>query len=218
MLIKAGLLIALIGLLGLVLLGRGIARVRRRRHLAAARSGLGGGVCLALVALAVAVGANLYTYQRLTYEQPVARLQFTRLDAQRYRVLVQPSRGPSRVFALDGDQWQLDARVLKWRPLANLLGFDALYRLERLSGRYARVADETSKPRSAYALTGAEPGLNAAALARRLPRWAGLADTEYGSATYLPMADGAAYEVALSQSGLIARPVNPAAKSATRRW
>ena len=55
-------------------------------------------------------------------------------------------------------------------------------------------------------------------LARRLPRWAGLADAAYGSATYLPMADGATYAVTLTQSGLVARPVNPAAKRATRHW
>lgn len=40
-------------------------------------------------------------------------------------------------------------------------------------------------------------------------------DTLYGSAAYMPMADGATYEIWLTQSGLIARPANPAANTAT---
>ena len=210
--------LALIGLTGIALLGRCGLRLRQRRRLAAARSGLGGGFCLALAGLAMAVGANLYTYQRLSHERPVARLHFTQLETQRFRVRIEPASGPSRRFELAGDQWQLDARVLKWRPLANLLGFDALYRLERLSGRYARAAAEAEAPRTVHALADRGPGLDVAALARRLPRWAGLADAAYGSATYLPMADGATYAVTLTQSGLVARPVNPAAKRATRHW
>ena len=44
------------------------------------------------------------------------------------------------------------------------------------------------------------------ALAQAQPRWLPFVDAIYGSATYLPMADGARYEVTLGQSGLIARP------------
>jgi hypothetical protein len=40
----------------------------------------------------------------------------------------------------------------------------------------------------------------------------------YGSATYLPMADGADYEVTVSQSGLVARPLNDAARLAVGAW
>ena len=40
----------------------------------------------------------------------------------------------------------------------------------------------------------------------------------YGSAVYLPMADGAIYEVGLGASGLLARPENAAAATAIERW
>ena len=43
-------------------------------------------------------------------------------------------------------------------------------------------------------------------------------DTSFGSGVYLPMADGAEYEVTLTQSSLVARPVNPAANAAVARW
>jgi hypothetical protein len=43
-------------------------------------------------------------------------------------------------------------------------------------------------------------------------------DALYGSATFLPMADGALYEIKVSQSGLVARPLNQAARDAVAGW
>lgn len=210
--------LATLGAIGLLMLGSGGARLRRRRRFAAARAGTGGCLCLALAALIGAVVLNLYTYQRLSYEQPVAELHFVRIGAQHYQVALTTPDARLRLADLHGDEWQLDARVLKWRPLANLFGFDALFRLERLSGRYRDVAQENISPRTAFALNSGEPGLDTFSLVRRIPRWASLMDAEYGSATYLPMADGAAYAITLSQSGLLARPANDAARSAMRGW
>ena len=82
--------------------------------------------------------------------------------------------------------------MLKWRGFANLLGLDARYRLERLGGRYVEIEQERSAARSVYAL-GAAPALDLWLLARAYPRWLPFVDAVYGSATYLPMADGARY-------------------------
>jgi hypothetical protein len=43
-------------------------------------------------------------------------------------------------------------------------------------------------------------------------------DTEYGTAVFMPMADGARYRIAVTGSGLVARPDNPAAQAATVTW
>jgi hypothetical protein len=43
-------------------------------------------------------------------------------------------------------------------------------------------------------------------------------DALFGSATFVPMADGALYAVSVSQSGLIARPANQAARNAVAGW
>ena len=51
-----------------------------------------------------------------------------------------------------------------------------------------------------------------------LARWLPFVDAVYGSATYLPMADGARYEISITQSGLIARPLNQAAEAAAGAW
>jgi len=41
-----------------------------------------------------------------------------------------------------------------------------------------------------------------------------MVDSLYGGGAFMPMADGARYEVWLTQNGLIARPTNPAANAA----
>ncbi|MES1924595.1 hypothetical protein [Salinisphaera sp. T31B1] len=208
----------LAGTIGLVLLVRAAGRLRRRRVLAAGRSGIGAGLCLALAGLAVAIGINVHSYARLTHEQPLAHLHLTQTGIQQYRGMLVTADERLRIVDLTGDEWQLDARVLKWHGWANLLGLDALYRLDRIGGRYRDIGQANREPTRAIALHGPEAGLDILALARRLPRWATFVDAEYGSATYLPMADGAEYEIALGQAGLIARPVNPAAQKAVRRW
>jgi hypothetical protein len=120
-------------------------------------------------------------------------------------------------FALRGDEWQVDARVLKWHAFANLLGFDTAYRLERLSGRYTRAEDEVAQPRTVYALNPPQR-IDPWDLVHRYHSWIPWIDAFYGSATFLPMADGALYEIQVSQSGLIGRPLNQAARDAVGSW
>ncbi len=121
------------------------------------------------------------------------------------------------VFRLRGDEWQVDARVLKWHAFANLVGFDAAYRLERISGRYAHIEDERSQPRTVYDLHAAGR-IDPWELVHRYRSWIPWMDALYGSATFLPMADGALYEIKVSQSGLIARPLNQAARDSVGSW
>jgi hypothetical protein len=126
---------------------------------------------------------------------------------------VRAPSGDVETYVLNGDEWQLDARVLKWRGVANLLGLDARYRLERLGGRYVEIEQERTGPRSVYAL-GAPPALDLWLLARAYPRWLPFVDAVYGSATYLPMADGARFQVTISQTGW-SRAGNDAAQAAS---
>lgn len=210
--IAAGLLAA-----GLFFLGLAIARLAHRRLLAALRSAGAGIITLALGALLVAVGLNLYTYSRLTYEQPLAELSFEQLAPREFRARIEPSDGEARVYTLSGDQWQLDARVLKWRGAITLLGLNAQYRLDRISGRYNSVVAQNNGRPSAHDL-GVHSGIDVWLWSHRFQRWIPWVDARYGSATYLPMADGARYQVSLTQSGLIARPANDAAKRAVRHW
>lgn len=210
---------AVLGFLGLVFIGLAVSRTRRRRFAAAGAHGIAG-CCLLLAGGAlVAVAFNLHTYQRLTHEQSVAEIAFRQFEPNAYGATLSTAGGGEiKRFVIRGDEWQIDARVLKWHGFANLLGLDAHYRLERLSGRYARLSSERNGARTVYDLAPPAVGLDLWGVAKRYERWVPFTDAVYGSAAYLPMANGARYEVSISQSGLIARPANAAAEKAVSAW
>jgi hypothetical protein len=98
-----------------------------------------------------------------------------------------------------------------------VLGLDAQYRLDRLSGRYRSIEQERSDERTVYPLSE-NPGIDVWQLRQQYPKWLPFVDAVYGSATYMPMADGARYRVSMTQTGLIARPANGAAQTAAAGW
>jgi hypothetical protein len=210
-------LIIVFALVGILCLFAAIRRMRRRRVLGGALVGATGLVLILLGAGAALIAANLLTYQRLSFEQPAAELLLTRTGEREFNAVLTYPGGEHASFALRGDEWQIDARVLKWHAFANLVGFDALYRLERISGRYTRIEDERTQARSVYSLNPPQR-IDPWDLVHRYHSWVPWMDALYGSATFLPMADGALYEVKVSQTGLVARPLNQAARDVVGSW
>jgi hypothetical protein len=210
-------IVAVCGLAGLLFLIASGRRLRHRRYGACAFHGLSSMVMFLAAAAIALLGLNLWTYERLTREQPALRARFARAGEQLFNAtLIYPS-GEVHGYVLRGDEWQIDARVLKWRGLANILSFDTAYRLERISGRYRDVDRERTAARTVFALHPPQR-VDAWALLRTWHDYLPWADAMYGSATYLPMADGADYEVSVSQSGLVARPLNEPARVAVGAW
>ncbi|MBI3091830.1 MAG: cation/multidrug efflux pump [Candidatus Tectomicrobia bacterium] len=203
--------------LGLLALGGALRQLWRRRLLAGSAQGSAGILLLAVATLSWALLANLHTYRRLTHEQLAADLSFTALGPQFYQARLTDAAGFATFFELHGDEWQLDARILKWRGLVNLVGIHTLYRLERLSGRYRDAAQAAATLPSVQPLAR-HAGLDAWRLAQRFSGWLPWVDADYGSATYMPMADGARYAVLVSTSGLIARPRDAATRKVVEGW
>ena len=198
------------------------------------------GLALGVAGLVAAlVGLDIQTYHRLTSERPVATIELHRkanrlFDATLTQAATQPlAAAPpaagtgagdvSKVYEIHGDEWRLEARLLKWKSWANVLGLDTQYRLDRLSGRYEDTESELHAERSVYDLRPpAQPGMigklgaiDLWQVARKSSRSAPVVDALYGGGVFMPMADGAKYEIWIAQSGLVARPSNPAAIEAS---
>lgn len=174
-----------------------------------------------LLLLAVAVyftllAVNLLSYHQLTREEPVATVSFKQIAPQSYAATVSQPGGASAQYELSGDLWQLDARIIKWKGIFALLGVHPGYQLDRISGRYLSLEDELSRERTVYQI--ATPAIGLDVWQRAYTGWSLMFDAQYGSATYLPMADGAIFEVTLGNSGLIGRPLNGSAQTAVERW
>lgn len=194
-------------------------RLFQRRRLLGGFFGIASALFLALAAVCVGlVGFGLQGFQRLTYERTAVEVQFAKTAEGAYIASVRYPGGAVQDFTLQGDDWQVDARILSFKPLASILGFDSAYRLERLSGRYRNIEDERSKPRTVQALHAGPGALDLWDIVRRYRDRAPWVDAYQGTAAYVPMADGARYAVAVTQGGLKARPMNEAAKQAVGNW
>jgi len=194
-----------------------LRHARRRRPIRATRSLAGGVASGALGGASVLLAFSYYGYGRLVDEQLVSQIQFSQSSPGIYVARVMIEGETDRLFTLRGDEWQMDARVVNWKPPATLLGLDPIYQLDRLSGRYSNIDDERTEERTVHALSE-EMTLDVWRVARKFPALMPGVDAYYGTATYLPMADGARFEVTLSRTALVARPVNEQARQAVGQW
>ena len=196
-------------------------------HLVRGRAAKGAGRIVvgapaALVGLAAGLlGLNAQTFVRLTHEAPVADIGVQAFDRKHdlYHVTVARLDGPklTQNCTLQGDEWDISARVQKWKPWANILGLDTTYTLDQMTNRYFTAARGNGRPITACDLKGAPPDVD-----RWVPHsWlAWLAhhayaeDRRFGSASFMPLADGAEYRVLITQAGLNSEPANDVARQA----
>jgi hypothetical protein len=151
-------------------------------------------------------GYALRGYRLLAEEAPVVDVDAHILSPQRWAVTLTWPDGSTRQLQLAGDDWRIEAVVLKWKLPAMLAGLPPLYRLDRLSGRYDDPQQEMQAPRTVIAFDDAG-ALDPLALRKQYPRALPAVDTVYGSGAYLPLIDQGHYSVSLMRSGaLVARP------------
>ncbi|HET7364528.1 MAG TPA: hypothetical protein VFJ70_13250 [Burkholderiales bacterium] len=164
---------------------------------------------LALGSLFGAIAIGTQGYRALTREDLAARIVVQPTGAQRFAATVRFPDGRESSYEVAGDEIYVDAHILKWRPLANVLGLHTEYELARLAGRYRDIEAERRAPRTVYPL-GAERPLDLFSLRQRHTFLAPLVDAQYGSATFVPVSERAELEVRVSTTGLLMRDVSAA--------
>ncbi len=216
--LEVNMIAALMALSGLLLLVLSFSRLRQRQLISAGiYSSLSSGLLMIAIAL-IALSVNLYTYHRLSHEQDIAEIVFRQIGPRQYLATIYfEDDNQVAEYILMGEEWQLDARIIKWDIPMNLAGLDSLYRLERISGRYRDIEEERTANRTVYSLAE-NKGLDIWSITKRYPSWLPWIDAYYGTATYLPMNDKARFKITLSQTGLLARPVNEPGRQAIRFW
>ncbi len=205
------------GLLALFFLVRMINSVRHMRIIRAGGSCINACVSAALCGAALVMLFSFIGFGRLVEEQLVSRIEFRRISPQEFQARLMIDGEADRFFVLRGDEWQMDAKIVTWKPPATILGLDPIYQLDRLSGRYSEIEREVSEVRTVHSLAPPIP-IDIWRTARRFPLLTPGVEAYYGTATYVPMADGARYEVSLSRDALIARPANKRARDAVGGW
>ena len=202
-----GLTAIVCGAIGAMLVIAGVValfRARLGRFTVRTSSGL---VLLLLGAAAGAVALGTQGYRTLTREDVAVRLDVRPSGPQRFIARIKMSDGSTRSFDLAGDEIYVDAHILKWKPIANVVGLHTAYELDRLAGRYQALEQERGAARTIYTLSQDKP-VNLFGLRQRYAFLAPLFDAEYGSATFVPVKGPAELEVRVSTTGLLVREVS----------
>ncbi|MEO8835271.1 MAG: hypothetical protein ABI364_00875 [Caldimonas sp.] len=128
-------LAAILAIVGLLLGGAAFSALVRARLLSFTFRAifsllfLFSGVMLGVVALGV------QGMQALTQEETAARIRIVPTAPQRFEATVAFADGRTETYDIAGDDVYIDGHIVKWTPLANMLGLHTSYRLDRISGR-----------------------------------------------------------------------------------
>ena len=200
------------GVLALALILVAVSAWRNRRRLRSFIGFLAAALFLSLGMLCGAITVGIRGYRALTEEVVAATIKTEPIVGvpHRFRATVTLADSSLHMFDLAGDAVYVDAHVLKWRSIGNLLGLHTVYELDRIAGRYQALGDEQTLERTVYSLAASKP-VDAFDLARRYWVLRPFVDAEYGSATFIGATArggrGGTYEVRVSTTGLLVRPL-----------
>ena len=198
----------LLGLVGLGFVIAGLSALKGVKPLRFALRTLVGLLLLSLGAMAGVIDVGLTGYRALTREDLAARIQVRPVDEQRFEATFLIPDRPKLSFEVAGDEIYVDARILKWTPMANMLGLHTVYELDRVTGRYIDIDKELARQRTVYSLAEKKP-VDLFVLRRGYPVLAPFIDAEYGSGSFVPVTRPAEFEVRVSTTGLLIREVTP---------
>jgi hypothetical protein len=198
---------AAFGALGAISLVAALVALFRRRPWRFVWRTLVGVLLLASGGTLAAIGFGLYGYRALTREEVAARVEVRPIQPQRFEATFFVPDRPEAKYEISGDAIYVDAHVLKWTPMANMLGLHTAYELDRVAGRYDDLAQERSAERTVHSLAP-EKRVDLFNLRRRYTFLSPLLDAEYGSGTFVPVTEPATFEVRVSTTGLLIRKID----------
>lgn len=175
------------------------------------------GIFLLLVTVILGFSAkDIFSYKAVQNNHSVVTLSFRKKEGNDYHVELQEATGNYYASDIEGQQWQLNVRMFKWAPLLGAMGFRPGYRLENISGRFIELQlDKMVEKPELKKMNVSEP-LDVWDFLYRHPAAFSLAEAYIGSPGFIPVADGAIYEVILSGQNLTINPLNDAATAALK--
>ena len=190
--------------LAVAFLAAAIVAARRKRLLGTAAGATLALLLFALAALMGTISVATQGYRALTREELAATVVVRPTAPRQFTALVIFPDGRDTMFVLRGEQVYVDAHILKWKPIANVLGLHTAYELDRIGGRYFDLEHERDSARTVFSLSAAKP-VDMFALRRRWAALTPLLDAEYGSGTFVTAEQRDSLQVLVSTTGLLIR-------------
>ncbi len=174
------------------------------------------GIFLLLVTVVLGFSAkDIFSYKAVENNHSVVTLSFRKKEGNNYHVELQEA---DKYYASDieGQQWQLNMRMFKWTPLFSAVGFRPGYRLEDISGRFIELQLDKMVEKPELKKMNVSGFLDVWDFLNQYPSAFPSVEAYVGSPGFIPVADGAIYDVILSGQNLTINPLNEAAKSALK--
>ena len=192
------------GVLSLIFFILMFVAIKRRKIIGSTISLLVALLCLALAALSGTITVATKGYLALTHEETAAIVTTEPLGDKVFIANFEFPDGHKSSYRLAGDAIYVDAHILKWKPIVNILGLHTAYELDRVAGRYMDIEEEIKRQRSIYLLAEKKP-LNMFNLRTKYSFLEPFLDAEYGSAVFVELKKPAKFEIKVSTTGLLIR-------------
>jgi hypothetical protein len=199
---------AVFATLGIVLVITGVVALVRANILSFTAQFLLGLLLVLSGVLSGMIALGIQGYHALTREEVAARISVAPIAPQRFIAVFQFPDGRKARYTIAGDEIYIDARILKWQPIANILGLHTNYELDRVGGRYRDINQELHGERTLFEL-GQSRKVDLFGLRQKHTFLSPLLDAKYGSATYIPVTQAAELELRVSTTGLMLRELLP---------
>lgn len=179
--------------------------------------GFVGFICLGFALLLALSAKDVFSYRVAENDRMVVTVSFRHKDGDNYQVELQEASGAYYVKDIQGQQWQLNARMFKWTPLMAAMGLKIGFRLENIQGRYLDLQRGKS-PIEPIGDSKNNSSIDVWQFIKDRDGGFSSVDAYVSSPGFISMADGAIFEVVLTGTNLSARPLNQAAKTALATW
>jgi hypothetical protein len=194
------------GLLSLLFFIETFRVIRKKRLISSTIRLLCALLLLSLAALFGTITIATQGYRALTHEEIAAVVTTEPLGTKWFMAYFKFPDGKEASYRLVGDALYVDAHILKWKPIVNILGLPTAYELDRVTGRYADVKDELSGIHTVF-LISEDKALNLFNLRQRYWALSPLLDAEYGSAAFINLEKPSKFEIRVSTTGLLIREI-----------
>ena len=181
-----------------------IFSIRKKKILGAVRNFTFSFLMLVCSLLFGTIFFSIKGYSALTKEEVAAWVTVKPVGYQNFIAHFEFPDGSESEYILKGDELYIDAHILKWKSIANLLGMHTFYELDRVAGRYSSIKEETTKERTVYPLS-VDKLVNVFDLRLKYEFLSFLVDAEYGSATFINVNKSSHFKVMVSTTGLLIR-------------
>lgn len=157
------------------------------------------GVIALLVILAVLF--TTFGYKTSNEITKVADIKITPLKQQEFKLRITWLDGKQEEYQVKGDQFYIDAKILKWKDWLGFFGIKTWYELDRIGGRYISITDEQNKERSIFQIA-TDKEYDLYNLRKQYQGLSFLVDAEYGSAVFLLADTPKDIELLVARTGL----------------